>query len=68
MVHLHQTRVNLHPRRHVRDAPQLVGVLAKVTGFDLADVIDAADEHEMILVVADDLLVHEFRRIKGAFD
>jgi len=43
-------------------------VLAKVTSLDLADVVDAADEHEVILEVTDDLLVHELRRIKGAFD
>jgi len=43
-------------------------VLAKVTSLDLADVVDAADEHEVILEVTDDLLVHELRGIEGAFD
>jgi len=68
LVHFHQTRVDLDPRGHIRDAPQLVGVLAKVTSLDLADVVDAANEHEVILEVTDDLLVHELRGIEGAFD
>jgi len=68
LVHFHQACIDLNPRGHIRDAPQLVGVLAKVTSLDLADVVDAADEHEVILEVTDDLLVHELRRIKGAFD
>lgn len=31
----------------------------------LANVVDAADEHEMILEIVDDLLVHKLGRIKG---
>lgn len=66
LVHFDQTRIDFHPGRHICDAPQLVGVLPKVPCLHLADVVDAANEHKLILIVADNLFVHEFGRIEWA--
>lgn len=65
LVHLDKAGIDFHPRWHRCDAPQLIRVLAKVSRLHLANVVDAADEHKMILEIIDDLLVHKLGRIKG---
>lgn len=71
LVHFHETSIDFRPCRYGTDAPQLIRMFSEISNFHLLYVINATDEHIMVLVIVNyfhfEKLIWPYRTIHCKF-